>query len=269
MRNGTNASVAKAISQGSRRKSQASSGPSTTTPATAAPSSPASAGASEAASRTLPTPGVAEPGDPVPARAREQQDREPDARDRAGDLARARSLPHPHDGRRAPSGLAHHEAIRSRRRRRPEPQHLPAPLTVPVAEPPRVAPQRRLDVHLDPAAAADGDPLRSELDVADDHRDVLALRGGRLVAGEILGADREDVFACGKRLAVEPPVPLDLVARPGRVAEDDLPAVEVDERVRLLAERVPDRDRAAVALRGGRASGRLVRTAPPAAACRR
>src|SRR4051812_41822518 len=114
-----------------------------------------------------------------------------------------------------------------------------------MTEGPCVALGGRLHVHLERPAAADRDPSRGDVDVAQNDRDVLALTGGRLIAGEILRADREDVPARGKLAIPEPAVPLDLGVESGQAAEGDLPVAEVDERMRLLAERVPDRDRAA------------------------
>src|SRR4051812_36440304 len=114
-----------------------------------------------------------------------------------------------------------------------------------MTEVPCVALGRRLDVHLERPAAADRDPSRGDVDVAQNDRDVLALTGGRLIAGEIPRADREDVPTRGKLPIPGPAVPLDLGVEPGQAAEGDLGVGEVDDRVGLLAERVPDRDRAA------------------------
>src|SRR3954471_15248728 len=114
-----------------------------------------------------------------------------------------------------------------------------------MTEVPCVALGRRLDVHLERPAAADRDLSRGDVDVAQNDRDVLALTGGRLMAGETPGTDRETFPPRGTLPILEPAVPLDLGVEPGQAAEGDLPVDEVDERMRLLAERVPDRDRAA------------------------
>src|SRR4051794_30680469 len=114
-----------------------------------------------------------------------------------------------------------------------------------MAEAPCVALGRRLDVHLERPAAADRDPSRGDGDVAKHDPDVLAFTGGRLGAGAIARADREDVPSRGKLPILEPAVPLDLGVEPCQAAEGDLPVAEVDDRVRLIAERVLDRDRAA------------------------
>src|SRR3954452_3132949 len=114
-----------------------------------------------------------------------------------------------------------------------------------MTEVPCVALGRRLDVHLERPAAADRDLSRGDVDVAQNDRDVLALTGGRLIAGEIPRTDREDVAPRGELPILEPAVPLDLGVEPGQAAEGDLPVGEVDDRVRLLAERVLDRDKSA------------------------
>ena len=78
-----------------------------------------------------------------------------------------------------------------------------------MAESPRVVPRRSLDVHPERGAATDGDPPRGELDVADVDLEARALRGGSLVACEVLPTDREDVRPRGKGLAADRAVAVD------------------------------------------------------------
>ena len=86
MRNGMKASVAYATSHGSRRKSQATSGPTTSAPTTRAGKLPRARRGERGREQDRADSRVAEARDAVPARPREQQDGEADAGDRAAEL---------------------------------------------------------------------------------------------------------------------------------------------------------------------------------------
>ena len=146
---------------------------------------------------------VAEPGDPVAARPREEQDGETDAGDRGPEL---REPDHPctrTSGGRSVPVLGHDEPVRARRRRRAQAEELAAMRAVRAGRASTCSASRAvLTCTVNRLPAATVSRAGRELDVADDDRHVLALRGGSLVAGEVPRADREDVRSGGQRLCL-------------------------------------------------------------------
>ena len=196
--------------------------------------------------------GEAEPREPVAPRAREEQERQPEARDRAGEPREA-------DQRTTTVAVSTWPCSRTVSRYVPGERAARSFNTGADAKPERVPSVQRYrfaSVETRMRKRASGFTVtraRGERDVAQRDGDPLHL--GRTVAGEIDRADDERVRPRREQPPVHLAVPRDLVLRLVRAPADDALPVDEDEHVRVLAQLVVDRHRVRLVVAVGREHG--------------